>query len=83
MATPNRYVSNATVGWVITALGCVLWTYGYFLGEANSLLDWPSFSPHWIADYLPNWQSEIGMALTLIASGPIYYAQIQELRSEK
>lgn len=72
-----------TIGWAATFVGCALWTYGYFTSGAPSMIDWSSFTPHWISDYLPNWQAEVGVALSIIGSIPVYYAQIQDYRQSQ
>lgn len=78
------YVRNSrhwiTIGWAATLLGCALWTYGYFAGGGSSIFDWPTLAPRWISEYLPNWQAEVGLALALLGSIPLYYAQIQDYR---
>jgi hypothetical protein len=38
-----------------------LWLYGYFATGNPPLIDWHTSTPWWIADYLPNIESEIGM----------------------
>jgi hypothetical protein len=83
MNASTQYRQHTILGWAMTLVGCVLWTYGYFVGGSQSLLNWPAFAPSWIADYLPNLPAEIGVLLTLVGSIPIYYAQIQVLRSTK
>ena len=80
----GRYMNMkywTSMGWSSTLLGCALWTYGYFLGGSNSLVEWLAFIPYWIADYLPNWQAELGMGLALVGSIPLYYAQVREFRN--
>ena len=56
---------NKTIiaGWVVTLAGTALWIYGYFVTGNASLFDWHTHTPWWIADYLPNIESEIGMVL--------------------
>jgi hypothetical protein len=51
------------IGWIISLAGTALWTYGYFTHGHPSLIDWRVYTPWWIADYLPNIESEIGMVL--------------------
>ena len=50
--------------------GDILWLYGYFSTGNPSLVDWHAYTPWWIADYLPNIESEMGMALVWAAHGP-------------
>jgi hypothetical protein len=70
----------ARIGWAATLLGSAVWIYGYFASGSSSIMDWPAFAPHWIAEYLPNWQAEVGMAFMVLGSIPFYYAQIQDYR---
>ncbi len=62
-------------GWVLTVAGAALWTLGYFTVGSSSLLDWTAFSPQWISDYLPNWQSEVGMLIAVLGQAPILCGQ--------
>jgi len=64
---------KATVGWTIEIVGTVVWLFGYFRPGDPSLVDWKALTPWWIADCLPNLQSEIGMALVLLGMIPIYW----------
>ena len=61
-------------GWLIHTAGLILWLYGY-LSTQNILpvLDWGNFSPWWIADFIPNVQAELGIALMLVSMIPIYW----------
>jgi hypothetical protein len=63
----------AIFGWGISAAGMVLWLYGYFITGTAPLIDWRAYTPWWIADYLPNIQSEIGMALICIGTALVYW----------
>jgi len=49
-------------GWIVELAGIILWTYG-----------WAAHAPWWIADFLPNRESEIGMVLVLVGMVPIYW----------
>jgi hypothetical protein len=48
--------------WFLMALGLILWTYGYFVQGTPAYIAWPG----WLSAYLPNIQSETGMALATI-----------------
>jgi hypothetical protein len=48
------------------------WLYGYFVPGNPSLIDWHAHTPWWIADFLPNIESEIGMVLMLLSMAPTY-----------
>ena len=64
---------SKVVGWIITLAGTALWIYGYFVTGNPSLIDWHAETPWWIADFLPNIESEIGMALAFLGLVPIYW----------
>ena len=51
------------IGYTISYIGVVLLIYGYFAIGKPSLIDWHAITPLWIADFLPDIQSEIGMVL--------------------
>ena len=79
--TPRKIYSRLTsLGWAVTLLGCALWTYGYFVGGSLPYIPWATLAPSWIADYLPNWQTEVGLLLATVGSIPLYIAQIQDYR---
>jgi hypothetical protein len=60
-------------GWLIELLGVAVWLYGYFSIGSPSIVDWHTIAPSWLADWLPNIQSEIGMALMFAGMIPIYW----------
>jgi hypothetical protein len=64
---------RAILAWGLSAAGFIFWLYGYFRTGAPSLIDWHAHTPWWIADFLPNIESEIGMALICIGSVLIYW----------
>jgi hypothetical protein len=49
------------------------WLYGYYTTGNPSLIDWHAHTPWWIADFLPNIESEIGMALVCASMVLIYW----------
>jgi hypothetical protein len=61
------------IGWTITLVGSALWLYGYFVTGHASLIAWQTNSPWWIADFLPNIESEIGMVLAFAGMVPMYW----------
>ena len=61
------------IGWIVAVAGMVLWLYGYFATGNPSLIDWQANTPWWIADFLPNIESEIGMVLVCVGMVPIYW----------
>jgi hypothetical protein len=63
----------ALIGWMVSLAGMALWLYGYFAAGNPSFIDWQSSMPWWIADYLPNIESEIGALLAFGGMIPIYW----------
>jgi len=63
----------AISGWVLLLLGTVLWIYGYFVTGHPSWIDWHAHTPWWIADYMTNLESEIGMIVVCIGSVLTYW----------
>jgi len=55
-------------------MGAALWVYGYFVVGHPAIFDWPTFTPHWISDFIPNLESEIGLVVcvagTILAFTP-------------
>jgi hypothetical protein len=67
-------MSKAVItGWIMMLSGTALWLYGYFATGNRSLINWRANTPWWIADYLPNIESEIGMTLVILAMVPLYW----------
>ena len=66
-------IKAVIVGWIISLAGTALWVYGYFVTGHPSVIAWHSFAPAWIADFLPNVESEIGMVLAFAGMIPIYW----------
>ena len=60
-------------GWTLMLAGIALWGYGYFVPGRPPLFDWNANAPWWIADFLPNIESEIGLVLVVAAMIPIYW----------
>ena len=63
----------AILGWIIELASLALWLYGYFSTGNPSLVDWGILTPWWIADFLPNIESEIGMVLVVTGMVPLYW----------
>jgi hypothetical protein len=57
----------------IELAGMVLRLYRYFATGNPTLIDWHGRTPWWIADFLPNIESEIGMALVFAGIDAIYW----------
>jgi hypothetical protein len=59
--------------WFTYFLGTSLWIYGYFVAGHPPLVDWHAYTPWWIADFLPNVESEIGMIIVCIGAVLMYW----------
>jgi heme/copper-type cytochrome/quinol oxidase subunit 1 len=64
----SRVTKIAIIAWIISFAGMALWLYGYFTAGNPSLIDWHAYTPWWIADFLPNIEAEIGMALACVGT---------------
>ena len=71
-----RVKKAVVIGGVISLAGIALWLYGYFATGNSSMIDWHANAPRWIAYFLPNIESEIGMALTTAGMVPFYWSRI-------
>ena len=63
-------------GWTLMAFGFVIWGYGYIVAGHAPLIDWPRLAPNWIAEFMPNLESEIGLATMIMAMVPAYWKTI-------
>ena len=66
-------MSKTVIGWTMELAGMALWLYGYLVTGNPALVNWKARFPWWIADYLPNIESEIGMALVIAGMIPLYW----------
>ena len=64
---------QAIIGQIVSLIGGAIWIFGYFVTGHASLIDWHAYTPSWIADFLPNIESEIGMAVCLGAMVAMYW----------
>lgn len=67
------------IGWAGTILGCLLWGWGYLATGSLPFFMWSRFAPHWVSDFMINWQEELGVLTMLVASIPLCYAQLKAL----
>lgn len=65
--------------WTLQLVGLALWLFGYFMMGHPKFFDWSAIAPWWIADFLPNAESEIGVALMLASIVPMYWPRQAEL----
>jgi hypothetical protein len=66
---------TVVIGYVISLIGSALWLYGYLVIGSPPIVDWHAITPWWIADFLPNIQSEIGTAIVVVSMIPIYWPE--------
>jgi hypothetical protein len=76
-----RMNKTEITGWVLSLVGILAWLYGYFSSGHTALLDWPAFAPWWIADYLPNIETEIGMVLMCVGTGASYWPKSGDVQA--
>lgn len=69
---------TAVAGFIISLVGTALWIYGYFSTGSPPLIDWQARTPWWIAKFLPNLQSEIGVGLMCVGMVLSYWPARQE-----
>ena len=66
-------MKHQIIGWAILLSGTAIWIYGYCTAGTPSLIDWHANMPWWVSTFLPNFESEVGAALTVIGMVPIYW----------
>jgi hypothetical protein len=66
---------SLVIGYTVLVVGLAIWLYGYFVPGNPSVIDWRAHTPWWMAEYLPNIESEIGMVLMLVSMVPIYWSR--------
>ena len=66
------------IGWIIFLSGSAFWLYGYFAAGHPSIVDWHARAPWWIADFLPNLESELGMLFCIVGMVPMYWPGSQK-----
>ena len=47
-----RLSKSVTIGYITSLAGTALWLYGYFAVGHQALIDWHTYTPWWIADFL-------------------------------
>ena len=65
------------VACIVNLAGTALWLYGYIATGNPSLIDWQANAPWWIANFLPNIESEIGMTLACASTIPLCRLSLQ------
>jgi len=74
----ERLNKTVILAWIISLAGMALWLYGYLVNGHPSLIDWRADTPWWIADFLPNIESEIGMVLVCVGSVLVYWPLLSD-----
>jgi len=74
----ERLNKTVILAWIISLAGMALWLYGYLVAGHPSLIDWRADTPWWIADFLPNIESEIGMVLVCVGSVLVYWPLLSD-----
>ena len=66
------------IGWGGYIAGALMWLYGYLGTGTKPLVDWASISPWWIADFMPNFEAEMGMLVMCIAMVPVCWNAMRQ-----
>ena len=69
----------ATLGWVISIVGGGLYVYGYFASGGATVIDWPNLMPGWVSAFVPTWQAELGLVLSVIGGIPLFYVEYRKI----
>jgi hypothetical protein len=64
---------SAIIAQIVSWIGAAIWLFGYFVTGHQSLIDWQAYTPSWIAEFLPNVESEIGMVACLSGTIAVYW----------
>src|SRR4249920_502265 len=73
ITSESSVTKTAITGWAIFLSGSAIWLYGYFITGHPSIIDWHAHTPWWIADFLPNLESELGILLCIAGIVPMYW----------
>ena len=52
-----------SIGWAIYVAGFVIWLFGYLSTGHAAAFDWDVVAPSWISSFVPNLETEFGLAL--------------------
>lgn len=69
----QRFFTTELIGWLVSLPGAAIWLYGYFAEGTAPFVDWRALFPEWFAEFLPNFESEVGFALMILGSVLIYW----------
>ncbi len=74
--TTHTHFRLTAIGWTVSVIGTALYAYGYFVTGNASMVDWSQYLPKWGVEFVPNVEAELGFALSIIGSIPIYYGEL-------
>ena len=57
-------------GWAIYAAGFAIWLFGYLSAGHAPLFHWDTATPWWISSFVPNFEAELGLALSFAGMLP-------------
>jgi len=69
----------AILGWVFSIVGGGFYVYGYFSSGGATVVDWPTLMPEWASAFIPTWQAELGLVLSIIGAVPLFYAEYRKI----
>ncbi len=78
-ANSRLYGQLKVIGWIVSIIGTLLYIYGYFFDGGSTLFDWPRYLPDWAVEFVPNWEAELGFALSIVGSIPLYYVEYKKI----
>lgn len=55
-------------GSAMVAVGVALWLYGLNRTGMPAWIDWPEGTPSWLYESAPNFESEVGLLITLLGA---------------
>jgi len=65
-------------GWTACVVGSLLWIYGYFVTGTKPLFDWASYTPIWVAKFIPNLEAEMGLLVMCVGSWPLFLSALRQ-----
>ena len=69
----DRMATAKSIGWAIYAAGFFIWLLGYLSAGRAPVFDWVATTPYWISSFVPNRETELGLALMFASMVPIYW----------
>jgi len=69
----DRVANAKSIGWAIYAAGFFIWLLGYLSAGRAPVFDWVATTPYWISSFVPNRETELGLALMFASMVTIYW----------